>query len=339
VRERLLAIKDRALKYGGVVGYPLFYVVCLMLFASVTFPYDKLKERIVASFNVQPRPGSSPQELQIDDMGGYWVSGIRMKGIRLLTASGEPGKPPSKIEIDEATVRYSLLPMLVGSSDMNFDLIAFGGEVSGSYDTQDKDKSVDVSIESIDIGKIPPIVQVLGVPLEGKLGGTIRLVMLEGKASRATGAVSLEAKDVSVGDGKAKFKGTIALPKIEVGAITLAADAKDGVLKITKLAAGGRDVDVQGEGRIAMRELVTDSLCDSQLRFKINDAYRAKSDVTKSLFGAPGSNGPGLFELADAKIRSSKRPDGYYGWSVRGTLGNPDFIPAGNASVGFGPSK
>ncbi len=332
-------MKERVLKYASVVGYPLFYMICLMLFASLTFPYDKLKERIVASFNVQARPGSSQQELQIDDMGGYWVSGVRMKGVRLLTASAEPGKAPSKIEIDEASVRYSLLPLLIGNSDMNFDLDAFGGTVSGSYDVQGKDKSVDVTLDSIELGKVAPLVQVLGVPLEGKLGGTVRLAMPEGKASKATGAVSLEAKDVAVGDGKAKIKGTLALPRVDVGVIALAADAKDGVLKITKFVAGGRDVEVQGDGRITMRELATDSLCDAQLRFKINDAYKGKSDITKSLFGTPGSTGPALFELADPKVRSSKRSDGYYGWSVRGPLGSLDFFPAGNASGGFGPVK
>jgi type II secretion system protein N len=222
---------------------------------------------------------------------------------------------------------------------MNFDLDAFGGTVSGSYDVQGKDKSVDVTLESIELGKVAPLVQVLGVPLEGKLGGTVRLVMPEGKASKATGAVSLEAKDVAVGDGKAKIKGTLALPRVDVGVIALAADAKDGVLKITKFVAGGRDVEVQGDGRITMRELATDSLCDAQLRFKINDAYKGKSDITKSLFGTPGSTGPALFELADPKVRSSKRPDGYYGWSVRGPLGSLDFFPAGNASGGFGPAK
>jgi len=336
VKERLLKY---VAKYAGAVGYPIFYLVCLLLFASLTFPYDKLRERIVASFNQQVHPGSSQQELQIDDMGGYWVSGLRMRGVRLLTAQAEPGKAPSRIEIDEATIRYSLLPLLVGGTDIGFDLVAFGGEVSGSYDLQGKDRHVDVSIEGIDIGKIAPLVQVLGVPLEGKLSGTVRLVMPDGKASRGTGAVALEARDVAVGDGKAKIKSTLALPRVDVGAITFAADAKEGVLKITKLAAGGRDVDVQGEGRITMRELATDSLCDAQLRFRINDAYRGKSDMTKTLFGTPGSNGPGLFELADAKIKQSKRPDGYYGWIVRGSLGNPDFLPAGNTTAGFGPAK
>lgn len=65
---------------------------------------------------------------------------------------------------------------------------------------------------------------------------------------------------------------------------------------------------------------MADSLCDATIRFKINDAYRTKSDVTKSLFGAPGSNAPALFELANPKIKQAKRADGFYGWTLRGPL-------------------
>jgi type II secretion system protein N len=252
-----------------------------------------------------------------------------LSGLTLLTASGEVGKAPTKIEIEDATARYSLLPLLIGSSDMNFDAHAFGGEASGSYDVAGKDRSVDVTLDSIDVGNLQPLVDMLGVPVGGKLAGTVHLTMPEGKASKGTGSVSLEIQDTSVGDGKAKIKGALALPKIEVGTLTFAADAKDGVLKITKLVAGGKDLEVQGDGRITMRELATDSLLDVQIRFRINDAYRAKSDLTKSLFGAPGSSAPALFEMADPKIKMSKRSDGFYGWSFRGPLSRPEIFPAG----------
>jgi len=328
LKDRLLKL---AVKYGGLVGYPLFYVLFLCVFASVTFPYDKLKERIVAGYNAEPRPGNAQQELQIDEMSGYWLSGVRVKGLRLLSASAEPGKPPSKIQIDEATARYGILPALIGGSDVSFDAYAFGGEVSGSYAVHGTDKSIDVTLDGIDFGEVTPLVQLLGVPLQGKLGGTVRLTLPEGKASKASGAVSLEAKDVAVGDGKAKIKGALALPKLEVGALTFAAEAKEGTLKITKLVAGGKDVEVQGDGRITMRDPATDSLCDAQARFKINDAYRNKSDITKSLFGTPGSNVPALFELADPKVKQSKRADGFYAWTLRGPLGHIEFIPAGGA--------
>jgi len=169
----------------------------------------------------------------------------------------------------------------------------------------------------------------LGIPLQGTLDGTVNLTKPEGKANKGSGSVSLEIKDAIVGDGKGKLKGALALPPINVGTITLTGDAKDGILKITKLAAGGKDLDLQGEGRISMRELATESLCDAQVRFRVSDAYRAKNDITKSLFGAPGSSAPPLLELADPRIKQSKRADGFYAWAMRGALGRPEFFPMG----------
>jgi type II secretion system protein N len=330
MKERLIKFwNERVAKYGGMVGYPAFYLVCLAIFASLTFPYDKLKERIVVSFNADQRASGASQELQIEDLGGYWLTGVRMKGVSLLTASTEPGKTPSKISIDEATIRYAMLPMLVGGRDLNFEANVFGGEVTGSFVQQGNDKSVDVTLDAIDLGQVQALAALLSVPIEGKLGGVAHLTMPEGKASKGTGQVSLESKGTAVGDGKAKLKGAIALPRLDVGTVTFAADAKDGVMKVTKFVAGGKDLELQGDGRITMRELFIDALCDAQVRFRINDVYRTKNDLTKSLFGAPGSTGPALFELADAKIKQSKRADGFYGWSVRGPLGRLEFTPAG----------
>jgi type II secretion system protein N len=305
----------------------------LLVFLSLTFPYDKLRERLVGQFNADQRATGGKQELQIEEMSGYWLSGVRAKGVHLLSLPTEPGKPPSKIDIEEATIRYALL---IGHGDLGFHVNAFGGEASGTYGDHG-DRSIEVELDSIDIGAIDPLVQVLGVPLKGKLGGKVKLTMPDGKASKGSGSVALEIQDVSVGDGKAKLKGALALPRIDVGTVTISGDARDGTLKITKLVAGGKDVELQGEGRVVMREMATDSICDAQIRFKINDAYRNKNDLTKSLFGAPGSSMPALFEM-DPKVRQSKRADGFYGWAMRGTLGRPDFVPAGGGGGGGMPS-
>jgi type II secretion system protein N len=328
VRERLLALKEVLIKYGDVIGYPLFYVLCLAVFIPFTFPYDKVKERVVSSFNADQRANGGQQELQIESLSGYWLTGVRMTGVTLLSAPSEPGKPPTRLGIESATVRYSVLPALIGHSDLGFDAEAFDGEVSGSFEVHGKDKSLDATVEAIDIGKVAPLIDVLGVPLEGKLGGSVHMVLPEGRVSRATGQVLLELKGTSVGDGKAKIKGALALPKLEVGTIAITADAKDGVLKLMKFGAGGKDLELQGDGRVTLREQVAESLWDLQVRFRINDPYRAKNDITKSLFGGPGSSGPPLFELADPKISQSKRADGFYAWSVRGALARLDFQPA-----------
>ena len=55
-------MKERVLKYLVPVGIPVLYVFCLAVFASLTFPYRRLKEHIVGDYNaglwryVEPTP-------------------------------------------------------------------------------------------------------------------------------------------------------------------------------------------------------------------------------------------------------------------------------------------
>jgi type II secretion system protein N len=339
MNERLVALRELGKRILPKVGYPILYVFCLILFCSWTFPYGKLKDRITGSFNAQQRAAGSHDELQIDDMGSSFITGATMKGVRLTGAAAESGKAPTATKIDEVTVRISLLSLLVGNRDVSFHVKAFGGAVDGSFDDHgQKEKDFAATLEAIDVGQLTPLVELIGLPLEGALSGQVKISMPEGKASQANGSVSLETEGLAVGDGKAKLKGALALPRVNVGTLSIVGEAKDGVLKVTKLGATGKDVEVQGEGRVQLREQAMESTCDLNVRFKINDGYRNKSEMTKGLFGAPGSTAPAAFELADARIKQSKRPDGFYGWRARGMLGHLDFVP--NATGGStAPSK
>jgi type II secretion system protein N len=326
-------MKERWIKlakdYGAFVAYPVFYLVCLVVFASLTFPYDALRARIVATYNAAQRDGNGLRELQIESMSGYFLTGVRMHGITLTSASSEVGATPSKLSIDDATARYAVLPAIFGGSRIDFGVHSFGGDASGSFSAHGDDRSLDATIASMELGQIGSLSALLGAPVDGKLDGTVRLKMPDGKVGKASGQVALEAKGFAVGDGKAKVMGALAMPRVDVGTLVLSADAKDGSLRVTKFSAAGKDVDVAGDGRVQLRDDPGDSTMDLNIRFRINDAYRAKNDVTKSLFGAPGTVGQGLFELADARVKQSKRADGFYGWTVRGTLSHPDFVAAG----------
>ena len=336
-------MKERLKKWAPRVAFPFFYLLCFLFFVSWTFPYEKLKERIVVTFNAQQRATSGSQELQIDEMTSYWVTGVEANGVHLLSAPTEAGKPPSDLKIDRARARISILGLLVGNKDVTFKLDAFGGTVDGYFDDKGKERAVEVTLEGVDLGQIDPVTDLLGMPIEGKVTGQIKLTMPEGKATKGNGVITIEVQDVAVGDGKTKIKGMLALPRLSVGTLSIAAEAREGVMKLTKVAAGGKDIELAGDGRIQMRELATDSGMDVNVRFKINDSYRGKNDNTKSLFGAPGSTAPALFELADAKVKQSKRPDGFYGWHLRGTLGRLDFVPSPNgggaATVSGTPAK
>jgi len=327
--------KERFRKWTPRIGIPLFYLLCLAVFASVTFPYDKLKDKLVATFNAQQRPGPGQQELHIDEMTSNFITGVKMKGVRLLSLASDPGKPPVELKIDQAKARISLLPLLIGHKNVSFHLDAFGGEVDGVFEELGKDRHVSVEIAAVDLKSIEPLAAALGLPVEGKLGGTVDLLMPEGKAAKGSGNVNLEATDVSVADGVAQIKGgmlPIKPPKVAVGTLSFVAEAKEGILRVTKFGASGKDVDLSGDGRVQMREMATESICDLNVKFKIADGFRSKNEMAKSLFGPPGSSQGALIEM-DPKVKQAKTSDGFYAFHVRGQLGRPDFDPRGGGGA------
>jgi type II secretion system protein N len=161
----------------------------------------------------------------------------------------------------------------------------------------------------------------------GSMKGKVDLTFPDKRASKGQGSLNITFVDLAVGDGKAKLKETLALPKIQVGELALEATVKDGLLVVSKLAAQGKDVDVAADGTLRLKDIPTESLTDIYLRFKVNDSYRSRNDVTRSIFGAPGSSAPALIELADPKVKNSKRSDGFYGWHAVGLVSSLRFEP------------
>lgn len=309
------------------IGYPLFYLFCLAIFFSVTFPYEKLKERLVTQFNASQKGSSSPTELRIEELDSSFITGIKAKGVSILTPSSDPTKPPVELKLDEARARISLLGLLVGNKDVSFSIKAFDGTIKGNYEDSGKSRDIDVTFEEVDISKIDVIAANAGVPFEGRLGGNLKLALPEGKASKASGAINLEIKDMVAGNAKElQVKtplGPFTLPRLRVGNFSVVGTATDGVLKITKLGAEGGDVAVTGDGRVQLKENAADAQLDTNLKFKINDPYRKKNDKTKLLFGDPDKKDKPMLEM-DPGIGRSKTADGFYQMRIVGKLAKPE---------------
>lgn len=324
--------KQRLKRLGPKLGYPAFYLVCLVVFLSWTFPYDKVKDRLVAQFNAQQLNSPNPQELQIDDLDSSFVTGVKMKGLRLISPSTEVGKPPSILSVDKARARISLLGLLVGNKNVKFSIDAFDGSIDGRFLDTGKAREIDLTFDGVDLARVDAIAQNVGFPLAGALFGTLTLTLPEGKASKGDGTVALEVRDMFAGTAKELTittpLGPFTLPRLKVGTFTVNGEAKEGILRLTKIAATGGDVDVTGDGRVQMREIATNAHLDANLKFKINDAYRGKDDKTKLLFGAPGSTDKPMLEM-DPKMARAKGADGFYALRVGGTLGKPDIQPGG----------
>ena len=319
--------------------YPVFYLVCFITFAFVTFPFNTLRDRIVVAFAEDQRKSSGDSRLEIDSLSSYWLSGVEAHGVRLISAPSTKAdgtkSPQSEIELDRATARVAILPLLFGNVAVSFSAELFGGKINGSTRTSGEDRSVSLEISNLSVGDITPLADLVGLPISGALGGTVNFNLPEGKIAKATGSIALTIQDLAVGDGKAKIKDMIALPRLVVGDLELTCDVAEGRVSITKFEAAGNDLDFVAEGKITLREKPADSFADVSLRFKFSDKYKAKDANTQALFGTPGSNAPALIEM-DPHVKQSKRPDGFYGWRASGLVRAMRFDPAPSGGQGSG---
>lgn len=318
--------------------FPIFYLVCFVFFAYLTFPFDTLRDQVIVRFSQNQRKTGGNKQLEIDKLDSYWLTGIQAKGVRIITPphvtlAGKQ-KPRSELSIDELSARVAILPLLIGRLKINFGVEAFGGTLDGWTRNSSDGRLIEVEMEDLALSKIDPIAQTLGLPMGGKLGGKANLTLPEGKISKATGSTELTIADLSLGDGKAKIQNTITLPTVDAGDLVVTCDIADGKVSITKFEAQGNDVDFSAEGKITLRDRFADSQGDVYFKFRFSDKYRGKDDKTKALFGAPGSNAPALFELTSTKIRSAKRPDGFYSFRAIGLLRSLSFsaAPTGGSS-------
>lgn len=328
-------MKDKLRRFGRVIGYVAFFFVLLCLFVAVTFPYDAVRAKIVGAFNAQQKPGAAQQELQIEDLSGYFVTGVHASGVKLLSASTDATQPPAEITIDEARARLQLLPLLILRKVIKFDLEMLEGTAEGKVSESGADRSIELSFDGVDIGQVGPVKQAIGLPIQGKLFGTLALELPGSKASKANGNIALELRELTVGDGKAKLKipglpgEGLTIQKLTVGTLVIEGESKDGTLKLTKVSSNGPDAIIDGEGSVKLRELANESLVDVTLGLKISDAYKNKSDANKGLFA--------MLDLApDAK--AAKRPDGTFGVRLAGPLARLKPAAAGNSAPGAASS-
>jgi type II secretion system protein N len=337
-------VKQRFFRILKFLAYPALYMTCLILFFYLTFPWNRLKDRIVAEIGIRAqKPKSAIQRVEIDDLDSYWFTGVEAKGVRIyLPPSDDAGTTQDKptesvIKVDELHARLQILPLFLGRVRVKFWAHAFNGDINGMVPVGASSGPVEVQLDSVDLSYVDIIKDTIGIPIKGIATGKLELAAEGGKFSKASGMLDLAINGVAVGDGKSKIKNQIALPEAKLGDLIITAEAKDGALKITKFEANGTDIELAGDGKVNVREPAGSSVADLYVRFKFTDAYRNKSDLTKTLLGAPGSSIPSLFEMADPRIKRSKRADGFFGWHIHGALGRLKFDPS--ATDGGGAAK
>ena len=288
-------------------GYPLFFIACFVFFAYKTFPYERLSDRIVQE------AAARGYEIEIIDLTHSGLAGLELEGLRLVVPSEEEGAPPVDLIIDELTVGTSLFSLISESKSYSFEAELAGGEAEGDIQMGEAELDVDMEIDEINLGALPALKKFTKVPLEGILGGEVVLSMPE-EVSESTGNVDLGIEGLVIGDGKSKLDipgwGGLTVDPADAGNLELVVNIEDGIAKIERAKAHGKDVELDVLGRARLQRPLKRSDLNIMLRAKIMDAYKEKSAKVAT-----------MLELASSGLKNALTADGSIQYSIAGSVG------------------
>ncbi len=314
------------------VGYPLFAIFSFFVFFYATFPDERLRTLIEEHVSASGEMKISIGEASLGPLIAVTLSDVRIElppprppaRFGRPAAASEEKKParPRRVLISEAQVSLSLLALIGGGIGIDFELVGLGGELEGSYAaSKGVGWSVDVEARGIKLHYIPQVADAVGLPVRGRLSGTVALIVPKNRWAGASGSIEVSCEGASIGDGQAKLKipGNpmlamgIKMPQVRIGKLAGKVTVEQGVATIEELSSHSADVQISLAGKINLRQPVGFSAINGYLKFKI--AAELKRRDAK-------------FELVESGLLNAKRPDGFYGMRLAGTLKNMRTFPS-----------
>jgi type II secretion system protein N len=300
-------------------GYASFFASCFLIFAYLTFPYDRLRDVLVAKATSASAPGT---KLRIGAIGPHWLTGATLTSIHLERPGSAPDEPASTITLDKLTISAAPLSFMFGGTGLRFHAVAGSGSLSGNYTAKkDGPTRVEAELDHLDLGGLA-LGSMLGVPVAGAASGTVD-VTLSDQPSETQGSVDLRIENLRLGDGKAKVKvpgmgGGLTLETVNAGTLELKLSIKEGVATIERMEAKGKDLELSGSGSVRLVRNFGQSLADLTLGVKVEDAYSQRNDRTKA-----------MFELLNASLGRFASSDGMMRFRISGALAFLRAAPAG----------
>ena len=294
----------RLWKIGATAAFGLFVFLLVLV---LTLPYGRMKDYLVAMAEQQG------WDVEVKSAGPALGLGLRLKD--MIIASRPPaGAKPTRIAVPVAKVRWSLLGALAGRKTYQVSARVFGGDLDVESTRSKTESGLDISATAIDLSEIPWVKAAINLPLFGKLDLRLAGKMPGLRASATVGSLTWTCSACAVGDGKAKLiipnnpllAEGLGLPKIRLGDFVGRVAIDKGVGRLQGVQAKSPDGEIYVEGEIKLNTPLASSSLDLYIRFKLSDALLKSSEKLRTLMQFAGSAG--------------KRPDGFYGLRISGTL-------------------
>jgi len=328
-------------RWPRITGYVSFFFLSFVFFAYMTFPYDRVRDFLVHQVELAI-PGA---ELEIVSIEPAWLTGIEAQGVRLrLPAEPEPPRPagvaagagprrPSRpsVNIPYLYARASILPYLLGTTEVVFEIETDGGGTIEGYVTNEETVShVTAHLESVDLRRIGVLRHYLGFSLGGQVSGDIDLTVAD-EIEGTDGTITLNIAEATIGDEQFEVPlpvpglTALQLSRVSIGDLALELPVEDGVGRVQRLAADGSHVVLRGTGSVRIHRSFRMTSLDLLVRAAIQPAYTEANPAVGGALALAGSN---------PMVAPYRAPDGAFQVRLQGTLGSRvTALAAGSATI------
>jgi type II secretion system protein N len=305
------------LRYAGVVA---FAMVALVMFLQMTFPYDRVKDRLIDAV-------STKYELKIGKVERGLLPGrVTFRNMTFFPYATKPGETPAPFTFDAVTVDLGLLALVRSTAVVNVDVEVGGKHLTGEFEFSKQSFTVKIDGDAIPAKKLPmrefavfPVSGGLNVHVDLKSGidrGRVDWSKLVGKIALAC------PKGCELGDGSyVKFPTINARSEAMVGkgvqfgpllleSFLTQIDIAKGVAKIGKWEFKSVDGEAKLEAEVKLDKVFDSSMIDGCVRYKPTDELRKRNGETFSqimlIGGLLGSDGMFQVKLSGTMGRIRK---------------------------------
>lgn len=293
----------RLAQWAGYIGVGFFAYI---LFVYWTFPFDNLKSRIEGA--IEGALGSD-YDVRITQLSPSFITGAVMKGVTLSVRSG--AELQTVLDVDKARVRVGIFSLIFGNPEVSFSLQFKKSAIRGAVSKKDNTIQISADIDPVTLSNVPWFANVLGLKLDGKMSGTIMLVMPLGGKSSSEGSVNLAFQGGALQAGSK-------IPLGQAGSMDVTntitfAQGKDSNL-VVKWSKGMMDLSqwkwADGDIQLDLKGQVFTAQTAANSRLNINGTITLSPQFEKD------------FPII-TMISKQKQADGSYAISVTGNLNHP----------------
>ena len=307
-----------ALRYLGVA---LATFVVFVFAIQLTFPYDRVKTKIVDGL-------SEKYDVTVGDVERSWIPGrFALKALSLRTRPTKSDDSVTTFFIERLEVDLHFLPALHGTAAIGLDAKIGAGHITGTVSVGKSGTSIHVDGNDLP-GASLPMKEALGLPMSGKVDFAVALDLPNetnkaGKRgpdwSLAEGEIELSCPSgCSIGDGKTRLKPKLKNPRpgtstegilfgkvdiqslfAEISITPGPGDGKPGKLELKRFDVKSTDGDLKVDFMMTLMPDINESPVAGCLRFKGSPALEKREPKTYTELQLTGAQiGPdGLFHI------------------------------------------